>query len=276
MRPHGRRAIVAPQDPVKKFCVYVVTNLVNGKQYIGATTKGLKRRRRGHFALARQGGGRHFGAAIRKYGAENFSWKILFKASNEEEMYKKEIELIKKYRPVYNVSRGGKGPIHTVEMLPKIGAKPVTCLETGEVFLSASIAGKYYGKGHVGQTCNGITRHYAKKHFIWGDKKLSKKERNNLIFEIELKFAKQRRRVTRRKQEGHTISGGRDISGRRATGPMNSATPIICVETGEIYPSIAEASRQFGIHNGVFYGYFQNHPRYPTVLGRNFKYAEFP
>ena len=57
--------------------IYKVTNLVNGKCYIGQTINGLVKRKRQHLGYVRRGKRYTFHKAIRKYGEENFEWEVL-------------------------------------------------------------------------------------------------------------------------------------------------------------------------------------------------------
>jgi group I intron endonuclease len=101
--------------------VYVATNKINGKQYIGYTTKSLNTRIKGHLKKAYDKNGKHynyhFQKAIRKYSINNFSWDILFKCSNKQECCAKEIEYIKIYNSLapngYNLTQGGDGGIQS-------------------------------------------------------------------------------------------------------------------------------------------------------------------
>lgn len=56
--------------------IYKITNLVNGKLYVGKTVRTLQRRLKVHIAAALRQEPRHnhikLYAAIRKYGEENF------------------------------------------------------------------------------------------------------------------------------------------------------------------------------------------------------------
>ena len=85
-------------------CVYVATNISNGKQYVGCTTKSLKDRMNGHISHAAQGRGTLFCNAIRKYGPELFQWDILCEHDDESTLINLEI-----YFMVYLDSLSPKG-----------------------------------------------------------------------------------------------------------------------------------------------------------------------
>lgn len=94
---------------MKKFYVYVHV-CPNGKRYVGCTTQAKPERRwlegRGYRH------NEHFYRAILKYGWTNFQHEV-FEVESEEEMYRKEVELISFYhsndpRYGYNHSSGGE------------------------------------------------------------------------------------------------------------------------------------------------------------------------
>ena len=95
----------------KKYCVYVHTNKVNGKRYIGITSMLPEKR------WAKGRGYRSnvlFYRAIQKYGWESFEHSVLFDGLTREEAYAKEIELISTFKASnprfgYNIDKGGNG-----------------------------------------------------------------------------------------------------------------------------------------------------------------------
>lgn len=96
------------------WCVYSHTNLINGKKYIGITSK-IPEHRWGHNGSGYIGC-TYFFNAINKYGWDNFSHEILYDGLSEEEAKNKEIELIKKYKTNdenygYNLTAGGDGSL---------------------------------------------------------------------------------------------------------------------------------------------------------------------
>ena len=95
----------------KKYCVYVHTNKVNGKRYVGITSMlPEKRWANGHGYRSNV----LFYRAIQKYGWESFEHSVLFDGLTREEAYAKEIELISTFKASdprfgYNIDKGGNG-----------------------------------------------------------------------------------------------------------------------------------------------------------------------
>lgn len=96
----------------KKWRVYVHTNKLNGKRYVGVTSKPdpSKRWSNGHGYKENS----HFYSAIKLYGWDNFTHEILFEGLSEQEAKQKERELISLWdtqdsRFGYNMTSGGDG-----------------------------------------------------------------------------------------------------------------------------------------------------------------------
>jgi hypothetical protein len=86
-------------------CVYLTTNLINNKKYIGVDSKDDPN----YF-----GSGIIIRNSIKKHGKENFSKIILEENSDIKYLFKREKYWIEKYKAVestdfYNISEGGKG-----------------------------------------------------------------------------------------------------------------------------------------------------------------------
>ena len=104
------------------YLVYQITNLVNGKIYIGKhTTKDPYDNYMGSGKLIIQ--------AIKKYGLENFTKEILFCFTDEKEAFLKEEEIVTKEfidrENTYNIIVGGKG-LSSGENNPMYGKPSVT------------------------------------------------------------------------------------------------------------------------------------------------------
>lgn len=93
--------------------VYKVTNIVNGKMYIGRTTQGLYKRKWSHESRARNYKNTTFYKAIRKYGENNFVWEIIEECNDKDTLNAREIHYIEQYdsfgRSGYNETIGGEG-----------------------------------------------------------------------------------------------------------------------------------------------------------------------
>lgn len=91
--------------------IYIITNLVNDKRYIGMTSKTLDVRFSGHKADARRNKPWILHKALRKYGEDNFKIELLEEtdANNLDELGIIETSWIEKLKPEYNMSLGGEG-----------------------------------------------------------------------------------------------------------------------------------------------------------------------
>jgi group I intron endonuclease len=97
--------------------IYLVTNIVNGKKYIGQTVKSLKVRKRNHLSVAKfYKYNSYFHRALIKYGEETFDWKVLHDGiENIDDLNKLEAYYIGYYdtygKGGYNLTLGGNGQV---------------------------------------------------------------------------------------------------------------------------------------------------------------------
>jgi len=97
--------------------IYIVTNKINGKVYVGKTNYSLSRRWQQHLISAFSKDSRLLlHAALRKYGSENFEISVVTEVPHKDELNKYERYFIAKYRSFppklgfgYNMSPGGDG-----------------------------------------------------------------------------------------------------------------------------------------------------------------------
>lgn len=90
--------------------IYKITNKVNGKVYIGQTTKTLQERKRQHLQCVKDGVNRHLYNAMRKYGTQSFKFEKLCTAKSKSELNYLEAKYITEYDSVrtgYNMGYGG-------------------------------------------------------------------------------------------------------------------------------------------------------------------------
>ncbi len=94
--------------------IYLITNKINGKKYVGLTVQTLERRWRYHIDQANTNRIKTLGslhAAIRKYGKEAFKMKEIDRGTTKKDLEAKERKWIKKLKTLvpygYNISTGG-------------------------------------------------------------------------------------------------------------------------------------------------------------------------
>lgn len=108
--------------------VYMATNKINNKVYIGQTIRTMVRRKACHLSDARKGSNLCLHRAIRKYGAGNFTWEVIYRTDNFQDLNAAEAYLIAEYNSRikgYNVLAGGDNHIgftHTADARARISA----------------------------------------------------------------------------------------------------------------------------------------------------------
>jgi hypothetical protein len=134
------RQTVDGREPIpdaEGYKIYLITNSVNNKQYVGLTIGTLPDRLKQHFAAARKGRKAPLPNAIRKYGESVFSIQLIrADAQSYEELQDQEINEIaarNTNRNGYNSAVGGAVGI----------TRPITV--QGKRFGSRGQAAEYYG-----------------------------------------------------------------------------------------------------------------------------------
>lgn len=270
--------------------IYMTTNLVNGKKYIG-------QHKCTNETDSYLGSGKIFLEAIKKYGRENFKRETLCICESEEELDSKEVEYIAKYEAshdnsFYNINEGGsanrmcgennpmygrKGPLapgygrkyteEEIEMMrqrmlgeknPMYG-KPMS--EEAKQKLSQSISGEkhwHYGKHWTDEVKDKISRsHLGKPTWSKGipmseetKKKLSESKKGKRPNEEARKHMSEAQ-----KGRKHTDAAKKKISDANnryyASGKRRNNKPVRCIETGEIFESGYAACRAKGLSNGT-------------------------
>ena len=110
--------------------IYKITNTVNGKIYIGCTTRTIEVRLNAHFRQ-RFSATRHtsLGRSICKYGIKAFIIEKIEDCLDEKNMFEREVYWINYYRSTdnkigYNLTKGGDtGPVNSKENHPMWGKK---------------------------------------------------------------------------------------------------------------------------------------------------------
>lgn len=94
-------------------CIYLAVNKINGKAYVGKTSKTLEHRRACHEAMSTCDEGWYFQRAIKKHGKENFEWHEVYSDVPTCDLGMLESECVSWFNTRapngYNLSNGGEG-----------------------------------------------------------------------------------------------------------------------------------------------------------------------
>lgn len=225
--------------------VYITTNLINGKKYIGQRKYRTNRKDDSNTYL---GSGTIILQAIKKYGKENFSKEIVGEAYSKKELDLLEINTIERHNAInnrnyYNVAPGGEGNGGCLAGGNSPQAKKVICVTTNKIFDSITLASKYYGcpasrisancknKGHSSGELNG--RRLAWMYYE-DYKKASEDEVNVKISNADNNY----------KPSKET----RKLWSKQRSGAGNStARKVICLNTNEVFETGKAASLHYGL-----------------------------
>ena len=138
------------------FSIYIATNNVNGKSYIGFDSY-WPRRKSVHISTSKKTPKTHFHKALSKYGSCNFTWTVLYQSKDKEHtlsvMENHFITSFNTFNEGYNETLGGEGTLgkrswlgrkHTNETRQKMSdsAKGKTRSKEHQDKLSASLKGR--------------------------------------------------------------------------------------------------------------------------------------
>lgn len=165
--------------------IYIITNSINEKVYIGQTIQSLKDRWQEHCRrpFSRSETNMRIKRAIFKYGKENFSIKELERCKVEE-LNEKERYYISLYNSVkngYNIAKGGKGGNKPLKLSKK---QQKECLELYKAGFSLRAIAKEYNVDkatikHIVEI-NNIPLRVSRTY------KLSSKDRENILEDTKI------------------------------------------------------------------------------------------
>lgn len=141
----------------KKYCVYVHTNKVNGKRYVGITSQKPEKRWKNGYR-----DNQHFSRAIKKYGWNGFSHEIFIDGLTKEQACLWESALIAQYETQdqnkgYNIQSGGEGCAEQNKVavnqytLDGKFIKTWSCMKDASEFFGVF----HNGGSQIGMACNG-------------------------------------------------------------------------------------------------------------------------
>ena len=151
---------------MKNYDLYLITNEVDNKKYVGITKIGYEKRFEKRLLNAKRFYRRHHNIllylAIRKHGAENFSIKFLREGDSWKHLQELEIAAIIEYNTFmedgcgYNMTRGGEGTDGYKFTQEQLDRRPKTLSKEHKANIKAN-NGKYWlGKNHTEETIDKI------------------------------------------------------------------------------------------------------------------------
>lgn len=252
----------------KVWCVYMHTNLFNGKKYIGITSQKPEDRWRGGKGYIKSP---YFWKAIKKYGWDNFKHEILLQNETFEYACKVEKCLIRHFKTRnenygYNMTDGGEGMngwCPSVEWRQKQSKNKKGKPLADEVKRKISIANsgkitseetkRKISEGRRGKRVGVDHPQYGTHRSEETKKKISKANKGKLAGENHPFFGIQRSEETKEKiRQAHIGTNlseetKQKISNWQQTHPQDKAKFVKCIETGVIYNSINAAQKELNI-----------------------------
>ena len=201
----------------QKLCgIYKIANTFNGKVYIGQSVD-IRERFYEHKRKLRlqQHFNKYLQNAYNKYG-EYFEYEVI-EECNLGELDRREMYWIGFYHSDdkqfgYNIMAGGQLNRSCAVRTKKLISKPVFCIETGVVYPSVKEAERATCVRNISLACNGKIRHAGGLHWCF--------------------------------KEDATQQTIENILNRPRKLPSKK---VVCVETGEVFDSMTEASNAYGV-----------------------------
>jgi group I intron endonuclease len=223
--------------------VYMITNKINSKRYVGQTVQPIEARHWQHIndALVKKFP-YPLHCAIRKYGKENFSMKVLVRCDSIEELNNREAFLIKLFGTHiskgngYNVRWGGSNSLLSTETKEKMAISATGRVKSAEERQKLSLANK--GKK--------LTKQHIEKLRIAGFLRVQTPESNKKV--SDSKKGKPRSEETKKKLSiANTGKKYGEETIKKLRLCRKNLVAVECVQNGIKYPSVNEAARQMGI-----------------------------
>lgn len=226
--------------------IYIITNLITGKTYIGQSID-IQRRFHEHRCISHESN-RHLKYALAKYGKENFKYEVL-EECKEDKLDERERYYIEKLKPEYNITTGGQDSLRRFpdEIKKKISEKSKEQWksmsdEAKEVRIKNNLKGPR--KGHP---VSEKTRQKLR------EKNLGKKQSRETI-------EKRRKTLESKKLNGYVRTN--DANKKK----------VICIETGDIYESVKAAAESIGADPSSVTSMLKG--RQKSVKGLHFEYLK--
>ena len=216
------------------YTVYIHTNKVNGKRYIGITRQSVEDRWRGGKGYKHC---TYFYRAILKYGWDEFDHEVFAANLTEDEAINMEKLLIKELETQnpefgYNIADGG-----STTRISEEGRTKLSEQKKGEKNPNFGRIVSDEEKRHLSELFSGSNNpNYGRKH--------TEEERRKISEAITGRHLSEEH-----KQKLAPIASKRFKGRPRPEGGGRPPKKVLCVETGEVFDSIADAARAKNMYN---------------------------
>lgn len=246
------------------YKVYIITNLLDNKLYVGVTSNSLKFRFRSHCSQ-----GTVLTRAIKKHGKHNFTISLIEEFNNKKEAFIAEQKYIKQFNSKapngYNLTDGGESPAITEEVKRKISTSKKLYKFTDQHIQKIREASKINGLKRKGvkrpafseEWCKNMSKaHIGKKLSEEHKKKISTSIKNSIKYK------------NRKNNNYFKLNNPSKCPILKQIIAEKKYKPIICVNTNTTYPSIKHAAKDLNLRAGSISNAIR---RNTTLRGLEFK-----
>jgi group I intron endonuclease len=230
--------------------VYLITNKINGKKYVGQTIWDENRRFKRHVYDAMTGKWDYpLHRAIRKYGKDSFDIKILVRCINLEELNRREelcIGLFKTLAPDhYNLHTGGNSHVTSEESKKKMSESRKGGKHTPETIDKMRVSQK--GRTFTPETKAQMSKSHTGKILTQEHKdNISKVNKGKLLSKEHVDKIRSANTKINNKSEKERPKSKRPIEHMMAAREARRR-PIFVPELNKIFDSISDVVKELGI-----------------------------
>lgn len=252
--------------------IYISSNKINGRIYIGQTWQGIDVRKSQHETTKSC---RALSSAIKKYGKDSFLWSILFDGiETQEELDYAEDWAIWQYRSMaphgYNLRAGGNGGLseETKNRMIENAKRPEWIEHQRIIGIRCAANESWREKNTNAMREKALDKSWRNKQSEIG-KALHQDEKYRENFKIAMQKRSNSYDWSKKMKERSATEEWKIKNGEAAKKKMR---PVLCVELGIEYKSVKDAAKATGAHGGNIAAACNG--RIKTTAGYSWKYID--